>query len=208
MKYKFMTQPLLAGIYEPEGIYLSTPFDGACPVLQFWGQHPDHYAQFKYNGVPLKGHIGIDFGMEPGSAIFAVDNGRVMEISSAPGDFERYIKLEHWWGESFYALLGEIGVEAGQVVKRNEYIARTGRPRQHLTPHLHFGVRILPYNRFDGWGGFADPLPFLNPNSILLPDHDEDQGADAAGQPLGMRPPIIPLTPHPMAAERPGMRRP
>jgi hypothetical protein len=80
MKYKFMTQPLLAGIYEPEGIYLSTPFEGSWPVVQFWGQHPDHYAQYRYNGVPLKGHTGIDIALQPGSHLFAVDNGRVMEI--------------------------------------------------------------------------------------------------------------------------------
>lgn len=189
-----MTQPLLAGIYEPEGIYLSTPFDGACPVLQFWGQYPDHYAQFKYNGVPLKGHIGIDFGLEVGSYLFAVDNGRVMEISYEGGSFERYIKLEHRWGESIYGYVGEIGVEAGQLVKRNESIARVGPSRHALPPHLHFGIRITPYNRFDGWGGFSDPLPFMNPSNIVLTEHDEDAGASCG--------------PHPMAVERPGMRRP
>ena len=96
------------------------------PVLQFWGQHPDHYVQYRYNGVTLKGHIGIDFGMAPGTALFAVDNGRVVEISFENGGFERYIKLEHRWGESFYAHLGEIVVESGQLIKRNEHITRSG----------------------------------------------------------------------------------
>lgn len=194
MKYKFMTQPLLAGIYEPEGIYLSTPFEGSCPVLQFWGQHPDYYAQFRYNGIPLKGHVGIDFGMSMGSHLFAVDNGRVMEISHEAGGFERYLKLEHRWGESFYAYVGEIAVEAGQLIKRNEFIARVGRPRQTLAPHLHFGIRITPFNRFDGMGGFADPLPFMNPSNILLPDHDEYRAPE--------------FGPHPMAQEHAGIRRP
>lgn len=197
MKYKFMTQPLLAGIYEPEGIYLSTPFDGACAVLQFFGQHPDHYAQYRYNGIPLKGHVGVDFAMEAGSHLFAVDNGRVMEISVEPGGFERYIKLEHRWGESFYACVGEISVEAGQLVARNEFIARAGRLRG-APAHLHFGIRITPYNRFDGWGGFSDPLPFLNPDNIILPD--------AASEDVEEELPVMP--PHNMAVERPGMRRP
>jgi murein DD-endopeptidase MepM/ murein hydrolase activator NlpD len=196
MKYKFMTQPLLAGIYEPEGIYLSTPFDGACPIQQFWGQHPDHYAQYRYNGIPLKGHIGVDFGMVPGTHLFAVDNGRVMEISFETGGFERYIKLEHRWGESFYAHIGEIAVEAGQLVKRNEYIARSGRPSSGLPPHLHFGIRIAPYNRFDGWGGFSDPLPFLNPSNILLPDPNQEGEEEQI------------FASHPMAVERVGLRRP
>lgn len=195
MKYKFATQPLLSGLYEPEGIYLSTPFDGDCPLIQFWGQHPDFYHQYKYNGVPLKGHPGLDFDMTPGSDLFAVDNGRVTEISFEPGGFERYLKLEHRWGEAFYAHLGEITVEAGQIVKRNSFIARVAANRLGLPPHLHFGIRITPYNRFDGWGGFADPLPFLNPSNILLPDSDAD-GAQTSYQP------------QPMIEEKPGLRRP
>lgn len=194
MKYAFMTRPLLAGIYEPEGIYLSTPFDGSCPVLQFWGQYPDYYAQFRYNGIPLKGHIGIDFGMPVGSHIFAVDNGRVTEISFEAGGLERYIKLEHHWGESLYASIGELAVEAGKLVKRNEYIARVGRSRQAIAPHLHFGIRITPYNRYDGMGGFSDPLPFMNPSNIILPDQAEEDTPE--------------FGPHPMVQERPGIRRP
>ena len=95
----------------------------------------------------------------------------------------------------------KLRVEAGQLVKRNEYIARSGRPSSGLPPHLHFGVRITPYNRFDGWGGFSDPLPFLNPSNILLPDQNQEgpnQEGDA--EPI--------FSPHPMAVERPGLRRP
>ncbi len=194
MKYKFMSQPLAAGLYEPEGIYLSTPFETAAPVLQFFGQHSEHYAQYRYNGVPLKGHVGVDFALEPGSHLFAVDDGRVTEISFEAGGFERYVKLDHRWGESLYALVGEITVEAGQQVKRNEYLARSGRSSQGLPPHLHFGVRIHPYNRFDGWGGFTDPLPFLNPSHIILPEAGDDAR------------PVFP--PHVMVVERPGLRRP
>ena len=124
-----------------------------------------------------------------------------MEISFETGGFERYIKLEHRWGESFYAHIGEIAVEAGQLVKRNEYIARSGRPSSGLSPHLHFGVRLSPYNRFDGWGGFGDPLPFLNPSNILLPDlNQEGPNQDGEQEPM--------FATHPMAIERPGLRRP
>jgi murein DD-endopeptidase MepM/ murein hydrolase activator NlpD len=199
MKYKSLSQPLVAGIYEPEGIYLSTPFDGVRAILQLWGQHADHYGQYRYNGIPLKGHIGVDFDLEVGSSLYAVDDGRVMEISYEAGGFERYLKLEHRWGESFYAYVGEIAVEAGQLVKRNEFIARSGRPAGSThPPQLHFGIRITPFNRFDGWGGFSNPLPFLNPSNLILPDSVSDlEGGD-----------VSTLQPHPMAVERPGMRRP
>ena len=65
-----------------------------------------------------------------------------------------------------------------------------------MPPHLHFGIRINPYNRYDGWGGFCDPLPFLNPSNILLPDPEQGDDVDTV------------LAPHPMAVERPGFRRP
>jgi murein DD-endopeptidase MepM/ murein hydrolase activator NlpD len=200
MKYKFMAQPLLSGLYEPEGIYLSAPFDGTWPILQAWGQHPEHYAQFKYNGVPLTGHPGVDFGAEPGVTLLAVDNGRVVEISVEPGGLERYLKIEHRWGESIYGRIGAIRVESGQTVKRGEAIATSGGPSDGQPAHLHFAVRIAPFNRFDGWGGFSDPLPFLNPENILLREEHETQGEGDPASESQLR--------HPLPAERPGMRRP
>jgi murein DD-endopeptidase MepM/ murein hydrolase activator NlpD len=194
MKYKFMTQPLASGLYEPEGIYLSTPFDGSQLIIQFWGQHPEYYAQYRYNGVSLKGHIGIDFALDPGTPLFAVDTGRVMEISNEVGGFGRYIKVEHRWGESFLANIGSVTVEAGQLIKRNEPLAIAGGKGNGRQPHLHFAIRIAPFNRFDGWGGFSDPLPYLNPSNILFYEEEDAQEN--------------PFEPHPMVAEKPGLRRP
>lgn len=194
MKYRFATRPLEQGLYEPEGIYLSTPFDGSRQVIQFFGQHPDHYAQYRYNSTLLRGHPGIDFAMPPGTELYAVDDGRVMAISNEAGGFERYIKIEHRWGESFYAHLSEIRVEAGQRVKRNECVALSGMNRHQVAPHLHFAIRTMPYNRLDGYGGFSDPLPFLNPANIILPE-DLDE-ADQA------------IILHPMVEETTAMRRP
>lgn len=36
--YKFVNRPLESGLYEPEGIYLSSPFAGRATLLQGWGQ--------------------------------------------------------------------------------------------------------------------------------------------------------------------------
>ncbi|CAN5536025.1 hypothetical protein BH10CHL1_BH10CHL1_49540 [soil metagenome] len=204
MTFKFVSQPLAFGLYEPEGIYLSTPFAGRCPISQFWGEHPEYYAQFNYTGVALKGHIGLDFAMQKGTQIFAVDAGRVMEISYEPGGFGRYLKLEHTWGESLYANLDEIHVESGQMVQRGGWLGYSGDSDssglaqvvdQPIQPHLHLGIRIKPYNRFDGWGGFTDPLPYLSPVDFILPDEVELDERQA-------------YTPPPMTIERSGMRRP
>lgn len=195
MSYKFVNQPLRSGLYEPEGIYLGLPFRGPGRLAQPWGAHPEFYGEYQYNGVAVRGHLGIDFAVSPGARLVAVDQGRVIEISYEAGGFERYIKLEHRWGESFYAHVGEVTVESGQMVGRGDELglAKTMQDDGSERPvFVHFGIRVLPYNRFDGWGGFSDPLPFLNPAEV---GSLEDGGAE-------------PFAPPPMAEESPSMRRP
>lgn len=194
MTFKFTSQPLASGLYEPEGIYLHPPFEGRGLIVQFWGDHPEFHAQFTYNGVPLKGHIGLDFALQPGTIIFSVDKGRVMEMSNEPGGFGRYLKVEHSWGESLYAHLGDINIDAGQVIGRGALLGYSGEGNPPTIAHLHLGIRIRPYNRFDGWGGFTDPLPYLSPDNLLFPDEVSNSHAT-----------FVPLT---LALEKHGSRRP
>jgi murein DD-endopeptidase MepM/ murein hydrolase activator NlpD len=198
MAFKFANQPLAFGLYEPEGIYLHTPFEGRYTLVQFWGEHADYYAQFKYNGLALKGHLGLDFAMPRGTRILTVDAGRVTELSYERGGFGRYLKIEHTWGESLYANLDEIDVESGQIIQRGDLLGYSGASEgdgQTEQPHLHFGIRIKPYNRFDGWGGFTDPLPYLSPTDFVFAEEIDPEET-----------PIF--TPPPMAIEKSGMRRP
>jgi murein DD-endopeptidase MepM/ murein hydrolase activator NlpD len=203
MSFKFTSQRLLNGLFEPEGIYLSPPFAGEQPADQLWADNSDYYGQWNYNGVPLKGHPGVDFLMDEGSPILATDAGRVVEISVERDGLERYLKIEHRWGESIYALLGEIHVESGQSVSRGEVVASlpTDTPDGADTAGmqskrtLHFAVRIQPFNRYDGWGGFSDPLPYLPAGAVLLP---EDASALYPDQ----------VKVHPMVNDRSGVRRP
>lgn len=151
----------MSGQFEPEGIYLALPLEGGTRLLQAWGEHPEFHARYTYNGVRLKGHIGIDLQAPAGAWVLAADVGRVVEISVEPRGFGRYIKLEHAWGESLYAGIASPAVDAGQSVPRGHRLARIDSTRSPYPTHLHFAIRISPYNRFDGWGGFTDPLPFL-----------------------------------------------
>jgi murein DD-endopeptidase MepM/ murein hydrolase activator NlpD len=196
MAFKFITQPLLSGLYEPEGIYLHTPLEGRALVVQYWGEHPDFYAQFRYNGVPLKGHIGLDFATPVGTNVLAVDHGRVVEISYEAKGFGRYVKVEHAWGESFFAHLEDVVIESGQVLVRGHLLGYSGDNQGAIQPHLHVGLRVKPYNRHDGWGGFTDPLPFFSASDLFLPD--EETTID--GTPV--------FSPPPMAIETSTMRRP
>lgn len=204
MSFKFLTQPLSNGRYEPEGIYLALPMAGACRIMQSWGDNAEFYHNFRYNGVPLKGHNGVDFYTTPGAAILAVDEGRVVELGNERQGFGRYIKVEHSWGESLYANVGEILVDSGQLVRRNDQLAQTNSMTMHTAnAYLHFSIRIRPYNRFDGWGGFSDPLPFLDPTQLHFVDIEAplETGSQYENQPVTPKP-------HPMLQETKIYRRP
>ena len=186
MPFKFVSQPLRFGLYEPEGIYLTFPCEERGIILQRWGDPSEQTAAVTYNGVPLLGHNGLDLVVSPGAKVLAADTGIVIEISVEANGYERYIKLEHSWGESLYAFLGDIFVDSGQEVGRGDAIAR---PQFQVENHfIHFGIRIAPYNRFDGWGGFSDPLPFMNPTDVEIAETS--------------------LCLHGMAQEHEGLRRP
>lgn len=202
MTYKFLTQPLAKGLYEPEGIYLALPLAGDCRIVQTWGENSTFYSAYTYSGVPLKGHNGIDFYAEGGATVFAADRGRVMNIGNEPDGWGRYLKLEHNWGESFYAHLGLITVDAGQQVDQLDALATVDQPpialsATQISTYLHFAIRIKPYNRFDGWGGFVDPTAFLNPNKLFFSPMEEFDQAISRN-----------FSPHAMTEEEGTSRRP
>ncbi len=133
-------------------------------VTQGFGEHPEWYARFSYDGVPLKGHNGIDFGVPSGSQVQAVDDGSVLENTFDPNGFGYYFRLRHDWGESLYAHLTQPAAGAlttGQPVRAGQALALSDNTGFSTGPHLHFGIRINPYRRDDGWGGFSDPAPCL-----------------------------------------------
>lgn len=206
MTFKFTSQEILSGYFEPEGIYLSAPFDGEFSITQGWGDNAEFYAQWRYAGVPLKGHNGVDVHLPAESPVFAMDEGRVTEIGVERGGLERYLKLEHRWGESLYANLGEVGVESGQEVARGQQIALT--PALPTGDHFfHFAVRIAPYNRYDGWGGYSDPLPYMAAG-FLLPQDDGSASNGPATAVAAVTGEPSRDAPHAMIDDRPGVRRP
>jgi murein DD-endopeptidase MepM/ murein hydrolase activator NlpD len=179
----------LAPVRLSEAITVRKPFQGNFGVTQRWGSNPEFYKRFTYDFVPLKGHNGIDFGTPTGTPLVAADAGRVKKVSFEPGGFGHHILLQHTWGESLYAHLEQVGVPVGQVVNSGDVIGVSGNSGAGTGPHLHFGIRINPYRRTDGWGGFADPAPFMNPNDLIIPRAGEEE-------------------PTPMAEEIPGRPRP
>ena len=172
MSFDFLKRPIEQGQYEPEGIYLAAPFEGRRRIIQLWGENASYYQQFHPGGVPLRGHNGLDFGLPNQTRLLATEDGRVIEIGNDPDGYGRYLKMQHAWGESLYAHLQGFAVEAGELVKRGTLIGFSNNTGASNIPHLHFAIRIYPYNTADGWGGFSDPLPFLDPIDVLMPTRE------------------------------------
>jgi murein DD-endopeptidase MepM/ murein hydrolase activator NlpD len=171
-----------------QALQLAAPFAGSWPLTQGWGSWPEFYAQFIYDGVPLKGHNGLDFGTPPDTPLLACDAGAVLRVDFEAGGFGNFVLLRHRWGESLYAHLNRIDVAVGSAVTRGQTIGLSGATGAGTGAHLHFGIRLNPYRRTDGWGGFCDPSPYLDPTVL--------------GRSRSMQ------LPTPMAPELPGRRRP
>lgn len=107
-----------------------------------------------YNGS-LKGyHSGTDFRAEVGVPIVASNDGVVVlaqERFYAGGS----IVIDHGYGiYTTYYHLSKFLVKKGDVVKKSQVIALSGKSGRVTGPHLHFGVRVF--------GVQVDPLQFIS----------------------------------------------
>ncbi len=152
--------------------YLGLPFSGVFPITQLFGENPEYYANFSFDGVPLKGNYGPDFALPLGTAVLAVDDGVIDRVNVEASDTTTaegsFVKIVHEWGESVYTHLDSVAVAPGQVVKRGEVIGTSGNSGAAAAPFLGFAIRINPYERTDGWGGFSDPIPYFQPDALVL----------------------------------------
>jgi len=185
-----------------KGLFVATPFGGQFVITQLWGENSGFYSRYTYDGVPLLGHNGIDFGLPQGTAVLATEAGEVIETGYEPTGFGHYIVIAHGWGQSIYGHLNSISVQMGQHVGRSQTIGISDNSGASSGPHLHFAIRNHPFTRTDGWGGFSDPLPYMNPHDFAWPSYMMD-----------ITPMQIPRTGEPlrlpgMADDSPGYIRP
>ena len=174
MSLDFIRGAIENGCYEPEGVYLTAPFEGQRRVVQKWGARPEYYRRFVVGAKALLGHNGIDFELPPSDRIIAGDAGIITAIGNDRDRYGRFIRVSHPWGESLYTRFQQFVVDAGQRVERGEllgYYSHKPEPEQHF----HFGIRVVPYVVVDGWGGYSNPLPHFPPEAILK--DTEQQGA-------------------------------
>jgi hypothetical protein len=143
------------------------PIDKGYRISQYFGENPANYAQFG-----LLGHNGIDFACPVGTRVYSCATGVVREVAYDAKGYGNYIKIEHSWGESIYAHLSAFHVKVNESVGI-QGIGLSGNTGNSTGPHLHFGIRIKPYSRLDGWNGHSDPYPYLidKDNTSLMGVH-------------------------------------
>lgn len=107
-----------------------------------------------YNGSLRGYHSGTDFRAEVGVPIVASNDGVVVlaqERFYAGGS----IVIDHGYGiYTTYYHLSKFLVQKGDVVKKSQVIALSGKSGRVTGPHLHFGVRVF--------GVQVDPLQFIS----------------------------------------------
>lgn len=105
-----------------------------------------------YNGVAKSYHTGTDFRAKVGDDVKASNNGKVVLVMDR-FYLGKVIYIDHGRGTyTYYSHLSKFLVKEGDVVKKGQIIAKSGKTGRITGPHLHYAVRL--YNTT------VDPLQY------------------------------------------------
>ncbi len=141
-------------------------------------------SSYGYRVHPIDGgknlHRGVDIAVPQGTAIHAIQDGRVVSAGSA-GSYGLCVVVEDDKGyQSRYAHCSSLSVTAGQEVKRGDVIAAVGSTGNSTGPHLHLEVMLN--------GEYLNPCYFVDTG-------DNGTGSAIPGAPGGVEIPAYPGEP-------------
>lgn len=155
------------------------PLPGRPTVTQGFGQNPQIYSQFGYQG-----HNGIDFGCPVGTLVYAPHDGVVTIRDDGTSGYGLSVTIDDPKRRSLLAHLSELLVTPGQTVYQGDPVAKTGNTGFCTAPHLHWTYKILSggqvQNRTNGYDGAVDVTEFtrlwldedLHFDAIYTPEAD------------------------------------
>lgn len=116
-----------------------------------------YYSSGRYHGA-------LDYGVPVGTEVYAAAEGVVLAANWSNGGLGNYVCIQHS-GEmrTLYGHgNGKFYVKPGDVVKKGQLIMLSGNTGNSSGPHLHFEVRVSPYN-WSYWGNDSrrDPRNYL-----------------------------------------------
>ncbi len=100
-------------------------------------------------------HQGLDFAIAIGNPVYSTGDGVVEKVRRSRIGYGNNIIVDHGFGyKTRYAHLSSIDVEEGTVVKRGDFLGRTGNTGKSSGPHLHYeviymGRPVNPINYLD-----------------------------------------------------------
>ena len=134
-------------------------------ITQPFAARPAFYRRF---GLP--GHEGIDFKGFEGTKIFAVADGRVVQVQRTIGDpmgnpYGLHLTLEHEDGYmTIYAHLSKIEVRLNQPVRGGQVIGRSGNTGNSQGAHLHLTLKKRGEVQPPWPNNIIDPTPYVLPH--------------------------------------------
>ena len=109
-------------------------------------------------------HGAIDYGVPVGTEVYAAADGVVLAAGWSNGGLGNYVCLQHSGGiRTYYGHgNGKFYVEPGDVVQKGQLIMLSGNTGNSSGPHLHFEVRVSPYNwSYGGGDSRRDPRNYM-----------------------------------------------
>ncbi len=132
-----------------------SPIPGTPTITQGFGQNPDVYSQFGYDG-----HNGIDFGVPEGTVVHAPHDGVATVKDDGNQGYGLYVVIEDSKRRSLLAHLQETSLQNGQAVYQGDPIGKSGKSGLSTGPHLHWTFKIMKngqvQNRTNGFDGAMD----------------------------------------------------
>lgn len=116
-----------------------------------------YYSSGRYHGA-------LDYGVPVGTKVYAAEEGIILYARWSSSGFGNYVCIQHANGvRTYYAHgNGTFYVSEGQKVEKGQLIMLSGNTGNSSGPHLHFEVRVSPYN-WNSWGDDSrrDPRTYL-----------------------------------------------
>ncbi len=116
-----------------------------------------YYSSGRYHGA-------LDYGVPIGTEVYAAAEGVVLSAGWRSGGLGNCVILQHANGiRTYYGHgNGDIRVKVGDVVAKGQLIMLSGNTGNSSGPHLHFEVRVSPYNwSYGGGDSRRDPRNYL-----------------------------------------------
>lgn len=109
-------------------------------------------------------HGALDYGVPVGTEVYAAAEGVVLSATWRSGGLGNCVILQHANGmRTYYGHgNGNFYVRQGDVVAKGQLIMLSGNTGNSSGPHLHFEVRVSPYNwSYGGGDSRRDPRNYL-----------------------------------------------